>query len=40
MTAIHEDLGTVVINEKQIEPCLSQQLDKLKIVGVGSEICF
>lgn len=31
MTTTYQDLGAVVIDEKQVEPCLSQQLDSLKI---------
>ena len=31
MTATYKDLGAMVIDEKQVEPWLSQQLDALKI---------
>jgi hypothetical protein len=31
MTATYQDLGAMVIDEKQVEPWLSQQLDALKI---------
>jgi hypothetical protein len=33
MTATYQDLGAMVIDERQVEPLLYQQLDKLKIVG-------
>jgi hypothetical protein len=31
MTATYQDLGAMVIDEKQVEPWLFQQLDALKI---------
>jgi hypothetical protein len=31
MTATYKDLGAMVIDEKQVEPWLFQQLDVLKI---------